>query len=146
MSIRFGSLTLALAIAFLLGPAANRCSAAPTASISVKSGYVAGPPTTAQPSGSFTVTKTVAGDEYQVIVDYGTFGNNNTFTPWVGPAAVTVGIVPSIGTSIYTWGPTAVTNIPQNPPAMLQVRAQLQWRNAVNKPWVTIAVGYTPCP
>lgn len=117
----------------------------PTGTISVKANYVAGPPKTAQPQGSFTVTATKVGDEYRVMVDYGTFGQNGAFVVWKGPDVYEVGIVSSIGSSNYDWGPTAVTTL-TNPPAGLQARATLQWRPAVNVAWKDVNKSHTPCP
>ena len=142
----YGKLGLLAGLAVLSCAGRADAQRPPMALISIKSGYSAGPPVSAQPSGSFTVNPaTKAGEEYQVVVEYGTLVNGS-FKAWPGgPNAVTVGVNAQVGASNYTWGPTAVTNL-VNPPADLQVRAQLQWRAAANLVWRAIEESVTPCP
>lgn len=145
MGRRIGFVVAVLATMLLTVADAQGQPAKKTGKISVKTGYQAGNPPTAQPGGEFTVSSTVAGDEYQVLVDYGTFGPGGTFVVWNGVAEITVGINAQIGQTIYTWGPTAATNL-NNPPQGLLVRARLQWRPTINAAWTTIAESITICP
>lgn len=74
---RYIGFALATVAAILLTSTEVEAQAAKkTGKISVKSGYMAGNPPTAQPSGEFTVSSTVAGDQYQVLVDFGNLGPN----------------------------------------------------------------------
>ncbi len=145
MNTRFGLIAAAVLTMTAVFGGTVRC-ANPTAIVSAASGYTAGNPATANPSGFFTVDKkTVATDQFQVVVDYGQLVNG-AFVPWgQGPAAVTVGIVTQVNVQNYTWGPAGQVNL-VNPPTDLQVRARVQFRIANNVAWSDIGTGYGPCP
>lgn len=141
MSKRFG-LIAAAAVVMLAGVG---LAADPTGTVSVASGYTAGNPAKAKPYGSFSVSLgSKKGDEYQVLVDYGTY-SSNTFTKWTGPAEYVAGVRTQMGVTDSTWGPAEEVSL-QNAPANLQVRARLQWRSASNLGWNTLHTSITPCP
>jgi hypothetical protein len=136
-----GLVVLVAASMVLIGNSAQ--GADPKATVSAASGYVAGTPPKAKPFGTFTLDKaSVAGDEYRVLVDYGTLALN-TFTLWSGPAEYEAGISTSVGSKDYTWGPCQEQDL-TGAPSPLTVRARVEWRPANNVPWKLIGVGYTP--
>lgn len=112
--------------------------------VTVKANYTAPmgmQPATANPSGTFSLPKTM--DEWRVMVDFGTFDSGN-FKVWNGPGPQSVGVVGNPFNGINgNWGPVGAQQL-GGAPAGLYVRARLQKK--VGMAWNDVADDLAACP
>ena len=98
-------------------------------------------PATANPSGTFSLPKTM--DNWRVMVDYGTF-DSGKFKVWNGPVEQSTGVVGNPFNGINgNWGPNGNQQL-GGAPAGLYVRARLQ--KQVGMAWNDVADDFASCP
>jgi hypothetical protein len=131
-------LTICASLAGLLLIAAGKAEAQ---IIWVTANAQAGNPTTAQPSGTYSVPAGQVNDQWQIWCDYGQI-SGGTFQRWNGVATSFIGITPQGAGGPFNWAQPNAVQL-NNPPLGLYVRARLMRKDWLWG-WEAKATQYAP--
>lgn len=104
--------------------------------------YMAGPPPSAKPQGTYSVPVKHVNSDWRIVVDYGTIAGGQ-FSLWQGGATITV--TPT-GGGLFNWAQLPPPTQLMNPPQGLHVRVRLQRDHGWFWGWETEATAYASCP